>query len=147
MERCSKNTSGSQWKSGLTPVKVRPGSATGCSSIEIDFVVHEFIIGDKLHPQNREIYRMLEEMNVYWGEACFVSDNSEVLLEMEEEWKEGALRHHSEKLAILTVVKNLSMCRNCHEATKLMSKIYKMEIVARERTRFHHFCNIPSCYI
>ncbi|CAN6884076.1 unnamed protein product [Brassica oleracea] len=70
-----------------------------------------------------------------------------VLLEMEEEWKEGALRHHSEKLAILTVVKNLSMCRNCHEATKLMSKIYKMEIVARERTRFHHFCNIPSCYI
>ena len=70
-----------------------------------------------------------------------------MLLEMEEEWKEGALRHHSEKLAILTVVKNLSMCRNCHEATKLMSKIYKMEIVARERTRFHHFCNIPSCYI
>ena len=53
------------FNSGLTPVKVRPGSATGCSSIEIDFVVHEFIIGDKLHPQNREIYRMLEEMNVY----------------------------------------------------------------------------------
>ncbi|WZZ56812.1 hypothetical protein YC2023_056919 [Brassica napus] len=123
----------------------------GCSSIEIDSVVHEFIIGDKLHPQSREIYRMLEEMDVLLEEAGFVPDTSEVLQEMEEEWKEGALRHHSEKLAIafglistkpgtkLTVVKNLRVCRNCHEATKLISKIYNREIVARDRTRFHHF--------
>ncbi|CAN7097881.1 unnamed protein product [Brassica rapa subsp. narinosa] len=130
----------------------------GCSSIEIDSVVHEFIIGDKLHPQSIEIYGMLEEMDVLLEEAGFVPDTSEVLQEMEEEWKEGALRHHSEKLAIafglistkpgtkLTVVKNLRVCRNCHEATKLISKIYKREIVARDRTRFHHFRDgVCSC--
>ncbi|CAN7039628.1 unnamed protein product [Brassica oleracea var. botrytis] len=130
----------------------------GCSSIEIDSVVHEFIIGDKLHPQSREIYRMLEEMDVLLEEAGFVPDTSEVLQEMEEERKEGALRHHSEKLAIafglistkpgtkLTVVKNLRVCRNCHEATKLISKIYNREIVARDRTRFHHFRDgVCSC--
>lgn len=112
-----------------------------CSSIEVDSVVHEFIVGDKLHPQNREIYGMLEEMDVLLEEARFVPDISEVLQEMEEEWKQRALRHHSEKLAIafglistkpgskLTIVKNLRVCRNCHEATKLISKIYKREIV------------------
>ncbi|XP_010501370.1 PREDICTED: pentatricopeptide repeat-containing protein At1g08070, chloroplastic [Camelina sativa] len=130
----------------------------GCSSIEIDPVVHEFIIGDKFHPRNREIYGMLEEMEVLLVEAGFVPDTSEVLQEMEEEWKEGALRHHSEKLAIafglistkpgtkLTIVKNLRVCRNCHEATKLISKIYKREIIARDRTRFHHFRDgVCSC--
>ncbi|KAG7645510.1 Pentatricopeptide repeat-containing protein chloroplastic [Arabidopsis thaliana] len=130
----------------------------GCSSIEIDSVVHEFIIGDKFHPRNREIYGMLEEMEVLLEKAGFVPDTSEVLQEMEEEWKEGALRHHSEKLAIafglistkpgtkLTIVKNLRVCRNCHEATKLISKIYKREIIARDRTRFHHFRDgVCSC--
>ncbi|XP_010475598.1 PREDICTED: pentatricopeptide repeat-containing protein At1g08070, chloroplastic [Camelina sativa] len=130
----------------------------GCSSIEIDSVVHEFIIGDKFHPRNREIYGMLDEMEVLLEEAGFVPDTSEVLQEMEEGWKEGALRHHSEKLAIafglistkpgtkLTIVKNLRVCRNCHEATKLISKIYKREIIARDRTRFHHFRDgVCSC--
>ncbi|CAA7026245.1 unnamed protein product [Microthlaspi erraticum] len=130
----------------------------GCSSIEIDSVVHEFVIGDKFHPRNREIYGMLEEMEVLMEEAGFVADTSEVLQEMEEEWKEGALRHHSEKLAIafglistkpgtkLTIVKNLRVCRNCHEATKLISKIYRREIIARDRSRFHHFRDgVCSC--
>ncbi|CAN8295040.1 unnamed protein product [Cochlearia groenlandica] len=134
----------------------------GCSSIEIDSTVHEFIIGDKFHPQNREIYEMLEDMEALLNEAGFVLDTSEVLQEMEEESKEGALRHHSEKLAIafglistkpgtkLTIVKNLRVCRNCHEATKLISKIYKREIIARDRTRFHHFrdglCSCNDCW-
>ncbi|KAL0865258.1 hypothetical protein Bca101_044376 [Brassica carinata] len=128
----------------------------GCSSIEVDSVVHEFIIGDKLHPQSREIYRMLEEMDGLLEEVGFVLDTSEVLQEMEEEWK--ALMHHSEKLAIafelistkpgtkLTIVKNLRVCRNCHEATKLISKIYKREIIVRDRTRFHHLKDgVCSC--
>ncbi|KAF8116226.1 hypothetical protein N665_0020s0078 [Sinapis alba] len=130
----------------------------GCSSIEVDSVVHEFIIGNKFHPQSREIYGMLEEMDMLLEEAGFVPDTTEVLQEMEERWKEEALSHHSEKLAIafglistkpgskLTIVKNLRVCRNCHEATKLISKIYKREIVARDRTRFHHFRDgVCSC--
>ncbi|ESQ36085.1 hypothetical protein EUTSA_v10006910mg [Eutrema salsugineum] len=134
----------------------------GGSSIEINSEVHEFIIGDKVHPRNREIYGMLEEMEVLLEKAGFVPDTSEVLQEIEEEWKEGALRHHSEKLAIafglistkpgtkLTIVKNLRICRNCHEATKLISKIYRREIIARDRARFHHFrdgvCSCNDCW-
>lgn len=34
--------------------------APGSSSIEVGNVVHEFIVGDKLHAESREIYRMLE---------------------------------------------------------------------------------------
>lgn len=63
---------------------------------------------------------MLDELDVLLEEAGFVPDTSEVLQEMEEEWKEGALRHHSEKLAIafglirtkLTIVKNLRVCKD-----------------------------------
>lgn len=34
----------------------------GCSSIEIDGVVHEFFVGDPSHPEMREIYSMLDRM-------------------------------------------------------------------------------------
>lgn len=74
-----------------------------------------------------------------------------VLLDIEEEDKEGALNKHSEKLAIafallktprgssIRMVKNLRVCGNCHSATKLISLIYNREIVVRDRNRFHHF--------
>ncbi|XP_010557591.1 PREDICTED: pentatricopeptide repeat-containing protein At1g08070, chloroplastic [Tarenaya hassleriana] len=130
----------------------------GCSSIEIESVVHEFLIGDQLHPRHEEIYKMLDEIDTLLEKSGFVPDKTEVLQEMDEEWKEGALRHHSEKLAIafglistkpgtkLTIVKNLRVCRNCHEATKLISKIFGREIIARDRNRFHHFRDgVCSC--
>ncbi|KAL6221471.1 hypothetical protein ACLB2K_009222 [Fragaria x ananassa] len=43
---------------------------------------------------------MLKEMNRLLDMAGFVPDTSEVLYDMDEEWKEGVLSHHSEKLAI-----------------------------------------------
>lgn len=128
----------------------------GCSSIEVDSVVHEFLVSDKVHPQSNEIYKMLDEMDTLLEKHGFVPDTSEVLYDIDEEWKEGALSHHSEKLAIafglistkpgttIRIVKNLRVCRNCHSATKLLSKIYKREIIARDRNRFHHFKN-GSC--
>ncbi|KDP32370.1 hypothetical protein JCGZ_13295 [Jatropha curcas] len=123
----------------------------GCSSIEVDSVVHEFLVGDKLHPQSKEIYNMLDEIDTLLEKAGFVPDTSEVLYDMDEEWKEGVLSHHSEKLAIafglistkpgttIRIVKNLRVCGNCHSATKLISKIFNREIIARDRKRFHHF--------
>ena len=57
-------------------------------------------------------------------------DASEVLQDMDEEWKKGALSHQNEKLAIafglvstkpgttIKIVKNLRVCGNCHSATK-----------------------------
>ncbi|XP_050215274.1 pentatricopeptide repeat-containing protein At1g08070, chloroplastic [Mercurialis annua] len=123
----------------------------GCSSIEVDSVVHEFVVGDKVHSQSVEIYKMLDEIDILLEKAGLVADTSEVLYDMDEEWKEGALRHHSEKLAIafglistkpgttIRIVKNLRVCRNCHSAIKLISKIFNREIIARDRNRFHHF--------
>lgn len=123
----------------------------GCTSIEVDSIVHEFLVGDKVHPMSRDIYKMLNEVDRLLDVAGFVPDTSEVLYNMDEEWKEGALSHHSEKLAIafglistkpgstIRIVKNLRVCGNCHSATKLISKIFKREIIARDRNRFHHF--------
>ncbi|XP_010250014.1 PREDICTED: pentatricopeptide repeat-containing protein At1g08070, chloroplastic-like [Nelumbo nucifera] len=123
----------------------------GCSSIEVDSVVHEFLVGDKAHPQSKEIYEMLDEMDELLELAGHVPDTSEVLYDIDEEWKEGALSQHSEKLAIafglistnpgttIRIVKNLRVCGNCHSATKLISKIFNREIIARDRNRFHHF--------
>ncbi|OAY47120.1 hypothetical protein MANES_06G053800v8 [Manihot esculenta] len=123
----------------------------GCTSIEVDNIVHEFVVGDKVHPQSREIYKMLDEVDILLKKAGFVPDTSEVLYDMDEEWKEGALSHHSEKLAIafglistkprttIRIIKNLRVCGNCHSATKLISKIFNREIIARDRNRFHHF--------
>lgn len=122
----------------------------GCSSIEVDGVVHEFLVGDKVHPHSQDIYMMLDEIDQHLKKAGFVPDTSEVLYDMDEEWK-GALGHHSEKLAIafglistkpgttIRIVKNLRVCRNCHSAIELISKIFNREIIARDRYRFHHF--------
>ncbi|XP_061992676.1 pentatricopeptide repeat-containing protein At1g08070, chloroplastic-like [Rosa rugosa] len=130
-----------------TGIKKVPGS----TSIELDSVVHEFLVGDKVHPLSEEIYEMLKEMDRLLDMAGFVPDTSEVLYDMDEEWKEGILSHHSEKLAIafglistkpgttIRIVKNLRVCGNCHSATKLISKIFNREIIARDRNRFHHF--------
>ncbi|XP_065851397.1 pentatricopeptide repeat-containing protein At1g08070, chloroplastic-like [Euphorbia lathyris] len=123
----------------------------GCSSIEVDSIVHEFVVSDKTHPESKEIYEMVNEIDSLLAKAGFKADTSEVLYDMDEEWKEGALSHHSERLAIayglistkagttLRIVKNLRVCGNCHSATKLISKIFNREIIARDRNRFHHF--------
>uniref|UniRef100_A0A0A9A9K9 DYW domain-containing protein n=1 Tax=Arundo donax TaxID=35708 RepID=A0A0A9A9K9_ARUDO len=31
------------------------------------------------------------------------------------------------------------MCKDCHSAAKLISKVAGREIVVRDKTRFHHF--------
>ncbi|CAA3025652.1 pentatricopeptide repeat-containing At1g08070, chloroplastic [Olea europaea subsp. europaea] len=123
----------------------------GCTSIEVDSVVHEFLVSDRSHPQSTEIYNMLDEVDRLLEMAGHIPDTSEVHYDVDEEWKEGVLCQHSEKLAIafglintkpgttLRIVKNLRVCGNCHTATKLISKIFNREIIARDRNRFHHF--------
>ncbi|KAJ8624195.1 hypothetical protein MRB53_032725 [Persea americana] len=123
----------------------------GCSFIDLGGTVHEFIAGDNLHPQSEEIYAKLDEMNEVLKSARYKPNKGQVLLDMDEEEKETAIFHHSEKLAIafglissemnatIRITKNLRVCTDCHAATKLLSKIYKREIVVRDRSRFHHF--------
>ncbi|KAJ4961662.1 hypothetical protein NE237_021572 [Protea cynaroides] len=123
----------------------------GCSSIEMDNTIHQFMAGDCRHPHSKEIYSMLDDVAERLKAVDFVPRTSQVLLDANEEEKRRGLCHHSEKLAIafgllrsspgtpIRVMKNLRACSDCHLATKLISKIYSREIIVRDRTRFHHF--------
>ncbi|KAL3512479.1 hypothetical protein ACH5RR_025196 [Cinchona calisaya] len=123
----------------------------GTSILEIDGVMHEFSSGDKEHPKAKEIYLKLDDINTRLKEHGYMPRTREVLFDIEEEEKEGHLLYHSERLAIafaliecrfdspIRIIKNLRVCGDCHDSTKLISRIYEREIIIRDRTRFHHF--------
>lgn len=123
----------------------------GCSLMEMNGNVFEFVAGDQSHPQSKEIYAKLENMMQDLTSEGYSPDTSEVFLDIGEEDKETALYRHSEKLAIayalissgpgvtMRIVKNLRMCVDCHHMAKLVSKAYNRELIVRDRTRFHHF--------
>ncbi|KAH0453548.1 hypothetical protein IEQ34_017872 [Dendrobium chrysotoxum] len=123
----------------------------GCSSIEVDGMFHQFLVGDRSHPQTQSIYSFLDEMAIKLKVAGYVPEVGEVLLDVDVEDKETALSRHSEKLAIafgllntkagtpIRIVKNLRVCLDCHHATKFISKVYEREIIVRDRIRFHRF--------
>ncbi|KDP26420.1 hypothetical protein JCGZ_17578 [Jatropha curcas] len=123
----------------------------GCSWIEIDGVIHEFLVEDESHPRAKEIRSMLEEISNRIRSAGYRPNITQVLLNMDEEKKESALHYHSERIAIafglistrpqtpLRIVKNLRVCEDCHSSIKLISEIYKRKIIVRDRKRFHHF--------
>lgn len=125
----------------------------GVSMVDLNGTVHEFKMGDGLHPQMKEIYRKLEKIKERLQMAGHSPDTSQVLFDIDEEEKETAVQHHSEKLAIafglintlpgkpIHIVKNLRVCDDCHSATKLISQIYDREIIVRDRVRYHHFKN------
>lgn len=123
----------------------------GCSMIEANGIVHEFLAGDKTHPQINEIEDMLDEMSKRLKIEGYAPNTHEVSLDIDEEEKESTLFRHSEKLAIafglisiipptpIRIVKNLRICNDCHTAAKFISKAFDREIVVRDRHRFHHF--------
>ncbi|KAF9613294.1 hypothetical protein IFM89_006793 [Coptis chinensis] len=127
------------------------GKTPGCSSIEVNNTIHEFVVGDKTHLQTQEIYNKLGEISRRLESIGYVPDTSVVLFDLDEEEKAENLSIHSEKLAVafgllnnsrkkpIRVVKNLRVCRDCHIAIKLISQVYDREIVLRDCNRFHHF--------
>ncbi|KAK4270936.1 hypothetical protein QN277_019700 [Acacia crassicarpa] len=131
----------------------------GCSSIEINSIIHEFFSGDLRHPQRKRIYEKLEELNYLTRLQGYVPETELALHDVEDDrQKEWALAVHSEKLAIcyglistepgttLRIMKNLRICNDCHSMIKLIAKITSRKIVVRDRNRFHHFENgVCSC--
>ncbi|KAL4653449.1 hypothetical protein ACB092_01G304200 [Castanea dentata] len=123
----------------------------GYSLVELGNRVYEFTMGDSSHPQSKDIYAMLAEITKLLKLEGYMPHTTNVLADIEEEEKENALSYHSEKIAIafmlintapgtpIRVVKNLRACADCHLAIKLISKVFKREIVVRDRSRFHHF--------
>ncbi|MQM14777.1 hypothetical protein Taro_047712 [Colocasia esculenta] len=123
----------------------------GRSFIDIHGITHEFFSGDKSHPRIEEICQMLEEVASRLKLLGYTPNTSAVLFDIEEEEKQQAISHHSEKLAIafglvcidknspIRVVKNLRVCHDCHTVAKLISKAFAREIILRDRHVFHYF--------
>lgn len=122
----------------------------GYSRIELNNEVHEFLMADRYHKQADEIYKKLEEVVSQLKLAGYKPSASGIWLDIEEEEKKEIVLWHSEKLALcyglisgrkessIRIVKNLRICEDCHTFMKLVSKVYQVEIVVRDRTRFHH---------
>ncbi|XP_020276017.1 pentatricopeptide repeat-containing protein At5g06540-like [Asparagus officinalis] len=123
----------------------------GWSVIEFDGAINEFIAGGMSHPEAKEIYAKVDEMLDAIRLEGYVPDIGGVLHDIKEEEKENPLHYHSEKLAIgfgllktkpgetIRISKNLRVCKDCHYASKIISRAYDREIVVRDRNRFHHF--------
>ncbi|MCL7039211.1 hypothetical protein MKW94_010104 [Papaver nudicaule] len=132
---------------------------TGCSWIEVDGVVHEFISADKLHPRITEIQQKLNHvLKKARTEGGYITNTNPVLFDLSDEEKEQAVSWHSEKLAVafgllsthpgtpIMIVKNLRICDDCHSAMKAISLVFSREIIVRDRSRFHSFREgICSC--
>ncbi|KAK7271228.1 hypothetical protein RJT34_26955 [Clitoria ternatea] len=119
----------------------------GCSYVEYKGKVHLFYSGGLSHPQTKEIYRMLDELEnlvkeVHQPDDTYQGKSEELLM---------GTGVHSEKLAIafgllntragteITVMKNLRVCVDCHLFIKMVSKIVNRQFIVRDATRFHHF--------
>ncbi|KAL8261662.1 hypothetical protein R6Q59_025711 [Mikania micrantha] len=123
----------------------------GCSSIEVDGTVHEFVLGDWSHPESKAIKELLTDVMRRVRSLGHKTNVSGVLHDVGDEVKQEALCEHSERLAIaygmlktkapvvIRIVKNLRVCEDCHEVTKIISKEYEREIIVRDRVRFHKF--------
>ena len=124
----------------------------GCSSIEVDGVAHEFFAGDTSHPQTEEIYQALDVIEERLEQVGYSPDSSQApTVDEAIDGKQNSLRLHSERLAIafgllkmkpgtpVRVFKNLRVCIDCHQVTKLISRVFNREIIVRDRVRFHHF--------
>ncbi|EPS73636.1 hypothetical protein M569_01119 [Genlisea aurea] len=101
----------------------------GCSVIEANGEVHEFLAGDRSHPKIEEIEGMLEEVIRRAKRRGYAPGTHEVLLDIDEEGEGDAN----------LIVKNLRICTDCHTVAKIVSEAFDREIVIRDRRVFHHF--------
>lgn len=129
----------------------RVNKVPGQSWIQLKNQVHTFVMGDRSHPQDTEIYTYLDELIGRLKEIGYTYDVTLVMQDVEEEQREVLLGYHSEKLAVvygiihttsempIRVMKNLRVCTDCHNFIKYTSELLHREIIVRDIHRFHHF--------
>ncbi|KAH0876997.1 hypothetical protein HID58_064391 [Brassica napus] len=119
----------------------------GCSWTQVGDMAYAFARGG-IHPEQEAIVKFLAEWDGLLREAGY---NPDCYVEEEEKVDRLSERYHSERLAVaygllklpegvpLRVLKNLRVCRDCHAAIKLISKVKEKEIILRDAKRSHHF--------
>lgn len=111
----------------------------GQSWMEMRKMVHLFTAGDTSHPQIDKIHGKIESLITQLREhGIWYQENR-------------ALVHHSEKLAVafgllntppktqIRIIKNIRICRDCHEFITNVSRLVEREIIVRDGNRFHSF--------
>ncbi|CAL9155507.1 unnamed protein product [Musa hybrid cultivar] len=113
----------------------------GWSLMEVHGTVHKFVAGDKEHKDCVEIHKTLEMVIMRLTEAGYSPDVSAVLHDIGDEEKVHVMKEHSERLAIafglmvvergrpIRIVKNLRVCGDCHEFSKMVTKVNLLKTV------------------
>lgn len=119
--------------------------------IEIDNQVHDFVAGDKSHPQWHGISARLKTLSMQMRNEGYKPRVDLVTDTISDEEKVDTLCGHSEKLAIafglismpdhttIRVAKNLRMCADCHTMAKMASRIEMREIFVTDAYCVHQF--------
>ncbi|CAI0466824.1 unnamed protein product [Linum tenue] len=124
----------------------------GCSWVEIRDSTFVFHAGDLSFERGEDVLRLLRELEGRMKERGYAGGSlGLVFFEVEQEAKEEIVSLHSERLALafalivipkgitIRVMKNLRMCKDCHEAFKAISGIVERDFIVRDVNRFHHF--------
>ncbi|KAG4122461.1 hypothetical protein ERO13_D11G268600v2 [Gossypium hirsutum] len=127
------------------------------SWIEVKSSIHAFFVGDRLHPLAEKIYEHLEDLSQQAAKIGYVQDRYSLFSDVEQGEKDPTVYIHSEKLAIafgllslpsaipVRVIKNLRVCKDCHNWIKFVSKVSNRPIIVRDAYRFHHFEEKVQC--
>ncbi|KAJ0988876.1 hypothetical protein J5N97_007232 [Dioscorea zingiberensis] len=123
------------------------------SWVNIKERVYFFRANDRSHFQSDQMHELLEDLLERAKSLGYVpyknAEDSDD--EKEEKAASGSTLHHSERLAIafgllnmpegapVRVVKNITMCRDCHSSAKFFSILTGREIIVRDSKRLHKF--------
>ncbi|KAL2498448.1 Pentatricopeptide repeat-containing protein [Abeliophyllum distichum] len=114
---------------------------SGQNPLDVWSRVYEYRAGDRYHPNHEKIYTLLRELQKQMKDLGHLPETKFVLYDVDHETKEEALMAHSERLAAaqgfmnspprstLRIIKNLRVCRDCHNALKIISTIVGREII------------------
>jgi len=140
---------------GMELSRIRKPKIPGISQIEVNEEIASFVAHDPIVETNvdlkKELIRIEQEI-LSFGHSPDLSLVTHPLDAIKsDEDKRWSLCTHSERIAIafgllhipsgepLYLTKNLRICSDCHQATKLISKIRNREIIMGDANRFHHF--------
>ncbi|CAF4692710.1 unnamed protein product, partial [Rotaria socialis] len=124
----------------------------GVTLTEFDGKIWKFGAHDRSHPDSDEIHEQVDRMSKKLIGYGYKYDASWIVRPREaDETVESLLCGHSERLAMalhfirdrkpkrIQLTKNLRICGDCHQFTKLTALVYQCEIIARDANRIHHF--------
>ncbi|CAN6442769.1 unnamed protein product [Victoria cruziana] len=123
----------------------------GYSSIEVNGKMYRFFAREMISSEMEKVYMELNKLVSQMKEIGYVPDTNLVLHDVEDELKEEYILYHSEKLAVvfglinlpgvgpIRVLKNLTICRDCHNFMKFISTVTRRDVIVGDNYRFHYF--------